>query len=1459
MVVGKRLWLKGIVALLVLAHTALPAAGLTAGTAYAAQGGPVAAGKYPADDAAAAPANARLSLYFDEPVLKGNGAAVISIRKVADNSEWGRYAVSDSRVTVDPSNSSLVTIQPERPFEARQSYYVLIDSGSFVSQSGSGAFAGISSATEWNFTAAEPDTSAPVATDYSPGSGQGDASVFSALRITFNEAVFPAAGFLQLTNASTGDSVPIGITSTLVSGGGTNVLSIAPPNGLLPSQSYTVSAPAGLFQDGSGNRSGSIGWSFRTAASPIGVTGMNPTNGTQGVDVRTELKLVFDKPVSPNSSSAAPKRIELKKVSDNSTVQSWTADQLRYADDGRSAILPHNGLAGSTAYYVLVDAAAFRSGDLLFAGIRDAAAWTFTTRAVSDSKGPSLTGLSPGNGETIAAGDSKLAMSFDRAVYPGTGSFVLRSAQDSAIVATIPVTSEQVAGFGSSRIAIDPRISFQEGARYYVEIGTQAIRDAAGTAYAGLAGSSAWSFTATRDWTPPSVLTLRPASGSDSVSTIAAFEAVFTEPVRLSDGYQILIHKAGSSDTYTVKAQVTADRPDTVVIRPDAPLPGGGEYYMEIGVNSIRDAAGNGFGGILNEYQWRFKTLRATTAAPALSKVEMLSPSKIRLTYDNELDSSAVPYPASFYVTVNDASAAREISQASVSGNTVVLELRSGILNGQKVTVAYTAPTDPGSMRAIRGLGGARAAGFSGRQATYDASAAQPKLTGGSVAGSQLRLTFSDALGAAKADWASQFALYVNDRYHSLSEPAVNGNVLTFKLASAAGGEGGAYINYAPGTNPVMDQSGNLLAAFSGAYIQNLLDTSRPVLTGVAAAGSKVTLTYNEGLNGSLLPLRSQFAVLSGTSSMSISGVSVEGNKLILTLASSLTAGTSVKVSYVQGVPPLADLAGNPAESFSNREAGVSGTYPVFLSGSASGAAVTLLYSMPLDPAAVPGPSQFSFRAGGTLIPVSSVSVSGSVVTLLLGSSVAPGQTLTLTYSPPTYNPLRLAGGDAAAALSSVAIANLGASDGSGSGAGGGTGSKALGQLTELDVSTSPDVSPAGRVATRYTVLNERLAAAYQAARAAGQSKVSFQVPDTNKAGLVALPLATLQQMMSASNASFEIQFDTLTVELPLQAIDYEKTAKLLNAGGTTGYLLLSLDTSASSLAGTLQFAMSRASASLLAGPISIDLSLVSGSSTTKVAYSGLKRMMTTTLRSASVIPAAQAAGVFYDPETSLMSYVPTKTQSAGSGSAVVLKHRDGGVFVIARGSAVLSDIAGHWANNDISTLAAKAIVRPRTNSSFEPKKTITRAEFAEFVSRALGLKGNTAAASSAYRDTSGLGAAAAYIGAASAAGIVEGASGQFRPNDPVSRQEMAAMIIRAVEAAEMKIIPPQQEQNYLEKFKDRGKIGSWAKSYAAKAVYIGVLNGQTADQFVPAGKATRAEAVVMIKRMLQYLNMIDV
>ncbi|OXM14142.1 Ig-like domain-containing protein [Paenibacillus herberti] len=1449
-----RFWFKFLLVFFVLIQAVLPAAGFSEGKVNAAQGGPVIAGKYPADNAEAAPANARLTLTFDEPVVKGGGTAAVSIRKVSDNTEWARYTVAkDSRIQIDPSNPALVTIVPDRSFESGQSYYVLMEAGSFSSASGSGSFAGISSAAEWSFTAADPDTSAPHPTEYSPQGGE--VSVFSSLRISFNEPVYPASGSLQLTNQSSGDSVPISITSQQVTGGGRQAITIMPPNGLLPGQSYRVTGTAGLLQDASGNRTAELSWSFQTGASPVGLTALTPSNGSQGVNVNASFEMTFDKAVTSGSTSTAPKYLYLKKVADNSTVKRWDANELGY--NGNKVSLPHETLSGSTSYYVLGDAGSFRSGDLLFAGISDASAWAFTTQAVSDNRGPATTGLWPANGGTIGTSDAKLSLTFDRAVFPGTGSIVIRSSSDQGIAASIPITSDQIFGFGGNVLTVDTRLAFGEGSSYYVEIGSQAILDAAGSRFAGMSGSSVWSFTATRDTTPPSIVTLSPATGSSSASTLTSFQAVFTEPVKLAESYRIILHKSGASDTYAVKAHVPADQPNTVVIKPESPLPGNTSLYMEIGVNSIRDAAGNGFGGILNEYEWKFTTLRSSTAAPVLDKVAMISSTKLLLTYDNELDPAGVPFPASFYVMVNEASAAREISHVTVSGNTATLNLRSGILNGQKVTVAYTVPADVDSPRAIRGLGGARAAGFSGRQAVYDAEAAQPKLTGGTLSGSQLRLQFSEQLDAPKAEWATQFALYVNGSQISLSEPSVNGSTLMLKLSYPAGGEGGAYVNYTPGTNPVIDRSGNPLAAFSNAYIQNLLDTSKPVLNNITASGSKVTLNYNEGLNAKLLPLRSQFSVLSGNNSLGISSVAVEGSKLVLSLSGSMTTGSTVKVSYAKGVPPLADLAGNAADAFSGMESSVTGTLPVFISGSVNGSVMTLLYSMPLDPSAVPTPGQFSVRASGVLIPVSGVSVSGTSVTLQLSTAVGVGQSVTLTYSPPSYNPLRLAGGDAAAALSAVVISNGTSVPGVGNIGGSGT-TAGAGKLTEYDVSTSQDVSLAGRVAIRYTVLNEKLAAAYQAARGAGMSKVSFKVPDTNKAGIVAIPLVPLQQALgSASNASFELQFDNVAVELPLQAIDFDKTASLLNAGGTTGYLLLSIDTTASSLAGSLQFAMSRSNASLLSGPISVDLSLISGSSTSKTAFTGLKRYLTTTIQSAAPVPAAAASGVFLDSETNGISYTPTKIESSGSGSKITLKHRDGGVFAVVRGSSVLSDVNGHWAKNDINTLTAKGIARPRSSSLFEPKKTITRAEFAEIISRGLGLKGNTAGASS-YRDTAGLGTAAAYIGAASAAGIVQGNGGQFRPHAPVSRQEMAAMIVRAVETAGSAVVLQQQEQNYLTKFKDRGKIGNWAKTYAAKAVFIGVLNGQKADAFGPASNATRAEAVIMVKRMLLYLNMID-
>ncbi|MGU3471516.1 Ig-like domain-containing protein [Paenibacillus sp. D51F] len=1441
----------GAVTLLMLANACLPAGGWLR-LASAAAGGPLLSAKLPADDAVRVPANSRLLMTFDEAVVKGSGSAGISIRKVSDNTEWARFNADDGRVQVEGSR---VSIQPDKPFASGESYYVLLDAGVFSNASNGAPFAGISSASEWNFSAAEPDTIPPDVAAAAPQGGS--VPVFSSLQLNYGEIVFPSEGSLQLVNRTTGDALSVSAVSPSVTGGGSQSLTIVPPSVLVPGQEYRIDVPAGWVQDAAGNKSAAYSWSFTTGSSPVGIVEKQPSPGSAGIALDTGLRLKFDKTVTSGSTPNAPKYVTVKRVADNVTVTSLNTSGMTYKPDGTVETGLDRQLAGSTAYYVLVDPGAFRSGDMLFAGIGSAAEWTFTTRP-SIGQPPAMAKLEPASGGVLGALDGKLRITFDKNVFPGTGYVTIRNAGSGAAAATIPVTSELLSGFGSNVITINPGFTFSEGTKYYVEIGNQAFLDESGNRYAGLSGSSAWPFTVNRDSTPPSIVSMLPVSGATSVSTVSPLRLVFNEAIRLAPGAKALLHRSGSStQTYPVSLSIATDNANALLIKPDAALPGSTQLYVELGVNSVTDLAGNGFSGILNEYQWKFTTMASGSGTPSLSSLAAASSTRIQLIFSMELDSGSIPYPASFYVTVNDSPAARELAGVEVSGSTATLILRSPVLSGQKITVSYSIPGE--GMPALRSLSGVRASGFTGKEIQYDETSSLPKVTSGVLNGSYVTLQLSKPVQALQTGALSQFVLYVNGSYVQLTEAAASGSTLLLRLSSPSTSGGSAYVNYSPGTAPVVDQAGNPLGAFSTYYVQNMLDTTKPVLSSIIAGGNTVTLNYYEGLHTAKMPSSSRFTVMNGTSSIGVTGVSIEGSKVTLKLSGSLNASVGLTVSYTKGSPALADLAGNEADSFSGVPASMftASTTPTYLSGRADGDTLTLVYSGILDPASAPAPSQYSIRADGVLIPVNSVGIAGSSVILKLSRAVASGQAVTVTYTPPTYNPLRQVGGDSAASLLLASATNAtGQQEGSSSG---GSQPAAVGQLTLADVTVNQDVSPAGRAASRYSVLSDSLILAYQKARSAGSGtdKVIFKVPDGQKAGMVALPVLALQQVLAASaTASFELQYNGISTVIPLQGIDFAKTASLLHAGGPTGYLLLSIDDNPATLAGGLQNAVTKGGLQAASSVIGLDISVIGTSATSvdRKKLSGLSRYASTTLQTASSLVPASASTVFLDDETAMLSYVPTRI----SGLSVTFKHKSGGVFVVVRGTPVLSDVNGHWAKNDIVALASKSIVRGRSANSFMPKADITRAEFAEYIARALGLKGDRASAS-AYSDITSGSATASYIGAASAAGIVQGSGGQFRPNAAISRQEMAAMMVRAIEASEMKIIPAKDNASYLANFKDKGKISAWAQPYAAKAVFAGIANGQTATAFAPLGQATRAEAAVMLKRMLLYLGMIDI
>jgi len=168
-----------------------------------------------------------------------------------------------------------------------------------------------------------------------------------------------------------------------------------------------------------------------------------------------------------------------------------------------------------------------------------------------------------------------------------------------------------------------------------------------------------------------------------------------------------------------------------------------------------------------------------------------------------------------------------------------------------------------------------------------------------------------------------------------------------------------------------------------------------------------------------------------------------------------------------------------------------------------------------------------------------------------------------------------------------------------------------------------------------------------------------------------------------------------------------------------------------------------------------------------------------------------------------------------------------------------LKDITNHWAGERINNLVARGAIKGYPDGTFQPDATITRAEFTTVVVKAFNLTNSNG---KVFTDTSGHWAKD-YIATATAAGIVGGYNDNvFGPNDPVTREQMAAMVVKA---ANLTVAAAENQ------FADSSGIAGWAQKAVATAVNNQIIRGYPDNTFKPGGKATRAEAVTVIVNAL--------
>lgn len=168
-----------------------------------------------------------------------------------------------------------------------------------------------------------------------------------------------------------------------------------------------------------------------------------------------------------------------------------------------------------------------------------------------------------------------------------------------------------------------------------------------------------------------------------------------------------------------------------------------------------------------------------------------------------------------------------------------------------------------------------------------------------------------------------------------------------------------------------------------------------------------------------------------------------------------------------------------------------------------------------------------------------------------------------------------------------------------------------------------------------------------------------------------------------------------------------------------------------------------------------------------------------------------------------------------------------------------LTDIQTHWGRVSIEKLVAESAVSGYPDGTFRPDAAITRAEFLAILVKAQGMTGSTP---SNFSDLNGHWAKG-VIERAMAYGITGGyADGLFRPDAPITREEMAVMIDRSLRYA---------SGEPLNGFTDGSAISAWARESLQRIVAHKIMAGYPDGSFRPQGLASRAEACSVILRTI--------
>ena len=191
------------------------------------------------------------------------------------------------------------------------------------------------------------------------------------------------------------------------------------------------------------------------------------------------------------------------------------------------------------------------------------------------------------------------------------------------------------------------------------------------------------------------------------------------------------------------------------------------------------------------------------------------------------------------------------------------------------------------------------------------------------------------------------------------------------------------------------------------------------------------------------------------------------------------------------------------------------------------------------------------------------------------------------------------------------------------------------------------------------------------------------------------------------------------------------------------------------------------------------------------------------------------------------------------------------GALPSAQVFAAGSDIDGHWAQQQILTFAENGYIAGDGTGNYLPNQIMTRAQFAAVINRVMGYTEESPSIAN-YTDVEDSAWYRSDLAKALSAGYMSGTSATtMSPNQPVTREQAAVMIVRLLEEN------TSVDLSVLDDFTDRGDISAFAVNAMAKLISDGYLYGAD-GKLMPQKSMTRAEGIALLSRSMDALKDIN-